>query len=857
MGAGASSVGGDPPAILSPPEALACKEAGNAAFAEDRFLEAEEAYTEAIALANAYSMSASGEPASPSALAALWSNRSAARQKLNKSGAALSDALIAVTMRPRWGKGYWRAGVAAMALEQYHLAREYLRRALALTPESSHHRISVELEKATARRPVGIKDGPGSLVTWGLLPSEGCGASGGQVMQASPRVVAGLRGQHMVDISCGAMHTVAVTSTGTYAWGNNSHGQCGIGITASTAAGRGGGSGGGGGPAHNISVPQLVPSLIGVKVKAVSCGSGHSCAIDEGGVLWSWGISGQGQLGLGGDYASRSVPTPTAVLKLYADGRRAVGVSCGIAHTAVLAVTHDKIKGWDTSMSCLFAFGWNRSGQLGLGMDHATVECVHDPTHVPPSSFGDSGIVQQVACGGAHTLVVTQSGTLFATGSGSCGQLGLGAGTANSMLADKDDDDASSSMSGPTSDALAVLAAGKKMMNEHPDCFAYREVHVGDAGQTVAFACAGEEFSCIVTRDTQDVFAFGLNNAGQCGDGRTKNCIVPTRVEAMSGKMVQSLVSGKAVTRAMTEGGEVWGWGGWEDTQKGRGILDQPPSDAHSDAPRTPQRFSKLKKRVRQLEIGRSHYAALLYSTSPEQSYIDHDVKKPRRRGCGSNTKLGARFVVQVGKKYSFALQAMDDGGMEVHAGCEQFHVRSRHAASGAISFAESVFDDNFDGTYAVSVAPARTGIFVVEVQLHGVHVSGSPFEIAAVPSAEEELTSMMVEDRAVMGHAPTAGAEEKEKAREKEEEMTKRRLIMARLRREETTRRRAKEALAKEQRRRQREQAAERRRKKQKRCGGGFVVNYQNLSFDGDDAEAIQKGRQSGNAGAAAKSAW
>ena len=30
-------------------------------------------------------------------------------------------------------------------------------------------------------------------------------------------------------------------------------------------------------------------------------------------------------------------------------------------------------------------------------------------------------------------------------------------------------------------------------------------------------------------------------------------------------------------------GGEVWGWGGWEDTQKGRGILDQPPSDAHSE----------------------------------------------------------------------------------------------------------------------------------------------------------------------------------------------------------------------------------------------------------------------------------
>ena len=570
MGAGASTLGEDSSTTLSPPEALARKEAGNRAFEEGRFSEAEDAYTEAIGLANLYSMSPSGKPASPSALSALWSNRSAARQKLNKPGEALADALIAVTMRPRWGKGYYRAGLAAMTLEQWQLAREYLRRALALTPEgsSSHHSISIELEKATSHRPVGIKDGPGSLVTWGLLPSEGCrGGRGGQMMQSSPRVVAGLRGQHMVDVSCGAMHTIAATSTGVYSWGNNTHGQCGIGMSASARGGSGGGVDGDG-AAHNISVPQLVPSLIGTKVKAVSCGSGHSCAIDEGGVVWSWGISGQGQLGLGADFASRSVATPTAVLKLHATGHRAIGVSCGIAHTAVLTVTYDKTKGWDMSSPSSFAFGWNRCGQLGLGCDYATVECVHDPTSV---LFGDDIIAQQIACGGAHTLVVTQSGRLFATGSGSCGQLGLGSGTRNNLLADGNDPGETSKVNPSTSDALAILSAGKKMMNVHPDVFAYQEVHVGSESHAVAFACAGEEFSCVVTRGTQDVFAFGLNNAGQCGTGHTKNCVVPTLVSDMSGKRVHSLVSGKAVTRALTESGEVWGWGGCGAVCKGEG----------------------------------------------------------------------------------------------------------------------------------------------------------------------------------------------------------------------------------------------------------------------------------------------
>eukprot|EP00946_MAST-07B_sp_MAST-7B-sp1_P004504 g4504.t1 len=827
---------------LEPPEALALKEKGNAAFAESRFVDAEEAYTQAIGLANTFSMSSSGQPASPSALAALWSNRAAARQKMDKHGEALADALVAVTMKPRWGKAYWRAGVSAMALQQFHLAREYLSRALALTPEASPSRETIkrELDRATSHRPVGIKDGPGSLVTWGLLPSEGCRGAGGQTMKETPRVVAGLRGQHLIDVSLGAMHTVAVCSTGVYAWGNNAHGQCGIGVSATAT----GSSIGPDRSSQNISVPQLVPSLIGIKVNAVSCGSGHSCAIDDGGVVWSWGISNQGQLGLGADYASRSVPTPTAVLRLYSDGQRAVGISCGIAHTAVLTVSHDKVEGWDVSAPSLFAFGWNRCGQLGLGLDYATVECVHDPIMIPQSSFGGGSAVQQVACGGAHTLVVTRSGLLFSAGSGSCGQLGLGAGPPNSMLEDGDPDGDSleSKSSATTSNVLTVLSAGKKMMNEHPNVCDFRKVDVGNE-QAVAFACAGEEFSCVVTRDTQDVFAFGLNNAGQCGNGETRNCTVPTRVEAMSGKMTLSLVSGKSVTQAMTENGEVWEWGGWEDDRGG--ILDQPTTAG--DAPRAPRLFSKLKKRVRQLEIGRSHYAALLYSTSPEQSYIDHTKKK--RRSYFEVERLGNRLVVPVGKKYSFALQAVDDGGEKVEAGCDQFHVRSTHASSGGISFAESVFDDNFDGTYSVSVTPSRAGIFLVEVQLHGVHVSGSPFEIAALLPAQDELDLMRQEDRAasmVMAPEKKAG----------DEEMAKRRLIMAQLRREEMTRRRAKEALAKEQRRRQKEKAAERRRKKQKRCGGGFVVSYKNLSFDGDDADAIQRGRRGAGGGAEAKSA-
>ena len=83
-------------------------------------------------------------------------------------------------------------------------------------------------------------------------------------------------------------------------------------------------------------------------------------------------------------------------------------ISCGDEHTAVV-----------TSTGRLFTFGSNEFGQLGLG---------HNDNVLKPSCVKvlKPDKVVAVACGKSHTVVAMASGRLWAFGSNSEGQLGIG-----------------------------------------------------------------------------------------------------------------------------------------------------------------------------------------------------------------------------------------------------------------------------------------------------------------------------------------------------------------------------------------------------------------------------------------------
>ena len=108
-------------------------------------------------------------------------------------------------------------------------------------------------------------------------------------------------------------------------------------------------------------------------------------------------------LGLG-DERDRPSPKPISTFR----GKQVVDVSCGLLHAVAVTVTGE-----------VWAWGSNAQSQCGMGHTEPMLT-----PHVVPALLGMR--VHAVACGGAHTVVLTQEGAALSWGLGGQGQLGHG-----------------------------------------------------------------------------------------------------------------------------------------------------------------------------------------------------------------------------------------------------------------------------------------------------------------------------------------------------------------------------------------------------------------------------------------------
>ncbi|NWX45883.1 HERC5 ligase, partial [Steatornis caripensis] len=170
-----------------------------------------------------------------------------------------------------------------------------------------------------------------------------------------------------------------------FTWGQNTHGQLGVGSQAAL-----------------MSQPQLVERLKGIPLAQIAAGGAHSAAVSLSGAVYSWGKNDFGQLGLG-DTEDRDCPSYVGALEHW----KTVFISCGADHTAVLL---------KEGLVCTFGAGG--AGQLG----HNSTRNELMP-RVVAELWGAR--VSQVACGRQHTLVYVPSlDKVYAFGSGEEGQLG-------------------------------------------------------------------------------------------------------------------------------------------------------------------------------------------------------------------------------------------------------------------------------------------------------------------------------------------------------------------------------------------------------------------------------------------------
>ncbi|CAN0066321.1 unnamed protein product [Hapterophycus canaliculatus] len=167
---------------------------------------------------------------------------------------------------------------------------------------------------------------------------------------------------------------------------------------------------------HNVTAkeqtPQKVPrsSLSRAKITQLACGQYHTAVLTSVGELYMFGNNRDGSLGVAG-HANEGPPLVASAPQLVTGlkGKQVVQIGCGQQHTVAL-----------TAGGSMYCWGGNSKGQLGTGdtQNRYTPSLVGKPL--------SSAKCIHVACGGKHTIAVTEGDDVYGFGSDRYGQLGLG-----------------------------------------------------------------------------------------------------------------------------------------------------------------------------------------------------------------------------------------------------------------------------------------------------------------------------------------------------------------------------------------------------------------------------------------------
>ncbi|XP_053307028.1 probable E3 ubiquitin-protein ligase HERC4 isoform X3 [Spea bombifrons] len=228
----------------------------------------------------------------------------------------------------------------------------------------------------------------GQVFSWGLAVDGQIGISTVEEYVRVPRNIKSLSEVHIIEVACGYHHSLALSrESNIYAWGQNRHGQLGLGYER-----------------KRESSPRHIKSLSGIPFSQIAAGGAHSFALTLSGAVFGWGRNKFGQLGLN-DEVDRHVPALLKSLR----SQKIVHICCGEDHTAAL-----------TKEGGVFTFGAGGYGQLGHNSTNHEIN--------PRKVFELMGsIVTQIACGRQHTLAfVPSSGRIYSFGLGGNGQLGTG-----------------------------------------------------------------------------------------------------------------------------------------------------------------------------------------------------------------------------------------------------------------------------------------------------------------------------------------------------------------------------------------------------------------------------------------------
>ena len=427
----------------------------------------------------------------------------------------------------------------------------------------------------------------------------GYGAESGQLgdgkyaSSLSPVPVSGLEGRNVLELTGSSTTVCALTDDfSVWCWGNNGSGQVGNGTTAHQPV------------AYRVALEE--------KVTSVGTGATHTVAVTNGAFMsrpipavtdapvdaypvFSWGSGNSGKLG-NGSKMSAPVPQPADWTPPSPVSRVAAGTehSCAIAGSEVWCwgensygklgdgtrtdrLSPEKVKGLPegqpsqiqtaANVTCVlvkgeaWCWGYNGAGQLGNG---GTAD-----TSLPVKVSGLSNATA-LSLNGLGACAVS-GGKAWCWGSGADYRLGSGTTTASLVPIE---------VKGfPLGKPVSGIAAGQShtcaTVGEAAEVYCWG--NVGSATftfatkvkdlQGVTALAAGYQYTCAISAGT--TWCWGLNSAGQLGDGTTTTRGEPVAVNATVA--ARDIAVGSSTTCILDATGAAWCWGNNNSYQIGNG----------------------------------------------------------------------------------------------------------------------------------------------------------------------------------------------------------------------------------------------------------------------------------------------
>lgn len=398
-----------------------------------------------------------------------------------------------------------------------------------------------------------------------------------------------------------------------FVWGTGSMCELGLGPNAST---------------KEVKRPRLNPFLTkeklgGASIVDFAVGGMHTLCLDSQNRVWSWGTNDSAVLGRDtskvkeklkeadadsddedGDL-NEAESTPGLVEGLpevKEDGAKIVQMA---ATDNLSAVLYDNGE--------VYAWGCFRCNEGLLGFLRKDIDIQRTPLKIDLLKN-----ITQLAGGKDHLLALDAKGIVYAWGNGQQFQL------------------------------------GRRVLERHR----YRTLEPQQFGLYDIKYIALGDFHCFAISHDNKVYAWGLNQFGQCAftdsEGNLEDGSLitkPTEIESLSNKNIVEIAAGEHHTLALTASGEVFAWGRYDMKEVGIAREDLPEGtfkDAHGNARSVPiptkLQFGKKGNDVKMKAVGCGlHHSfavtedGFIYAWGFADTYapglgpLDEDVEKPTR----------------------------------------------------------------------------------------------------------------------------------------------------------------------------------------------------------------------------------